>query len=99
MAEGPRIPWPVARAGSRGNMGGYNAPMDILASGARSLLNLELTPAQLAAFQAYADLLLAWNEKFNLTAIRDLVGVQVKHFLDSLTVLRALPAHQGAPRV
>jgi 16S rRNA (guanine527-N7)-methyltransferase len=73
--------------------------MDLLAAGARSLLNLELTSAQLAAFQAYADLLLAWNEKFNLTAIRDLDGIQVKHFLDSLTVLRVLPAHQGAQRV
>jgi 16S rRNA (guanine527-N7)-methyltransferase len=73
--------------------------MDLLAAGARDLLNLELTPAQLAAFQTYADLLLAWNEKFNLTAIRDPEGIQVKHFLDSLTVLRAMPAHAGAPRV
>ena len=44
-------------------------------------------------------MLLAWNEKFNLTAIRDVDGIQVKHFLDSLTVLKVLPAHQGAPRV
>ncbi len=77
----------------------YNALMELLAAGARTLLNLELTPGQLAAFQAYADLLLAWNEKFNLTAIRDLDGIQVKHFLDSLTVLRVMPTHQGAPRV
>ena len=64
--------------------------MDTLASGARALLHFELSPPQLAAFQTYADELCAWNEKFNLTAIRDLAGIQVKHFLDSLSLLRAL---------
>jgi 16S rRNA (guanine527-N7)-methyltransferase len=64
--------------------------MNSLATGARALLHLELTPAQLAAFQTYADELRAWNEKFNLTAIRDLEGIRIKHFLDSLSVLKAL---------
>jgi len=82
--------------------------MDTLASGARALLNLDLTPAQLAAFQVYADELRSWNEKFNLTAIRDLEGIQVKHFLDSLSLLKALPlrpadynpaAPEAAPRL
>ena len=45
--------------------------MDSLASGARALLNLELTPAQLSLFQTYADELQAWNAKFNLTAIKE----------------------------
>jgi len=31
----------------------------------------------------------AWNEKFNLTAITDYDQVQIKHFLDSLTCLLA----------
>jgi 16S rRNA (guanine527-N7)-methyltransferase len=62
-------------------------------------LKLDLTPGQLASFQCYADLLLEWNEKFNLTGIRDLDGIQVKHFLDSLSVLLAMPPHAGAPRV
>lgn len=66
--------------------------MDALLSGARALLNLELTPAQVAAFQTYADELRAWNEQFNLTAITDPQAIQVKHFLDSLTLLRVLPA-------
>jgi 16S rRNA (guanine527-N7)-methyltransferase len=65
--------------------------MDSLASGARALLNLELTPAQLAAFQTYADELRAWNDKFNLTAIKDSDGIQIKHFLDSLSILKTLP--------
>lgn len=64
--------------------------MDILAAGARTLLNLDLTSAQLAAFQIYAAELQAWNRKFNLTAIKDLEGIQVKHFLDSLSLLKVL---------
>jgi 16S rRNA (guanine527-N7)-methyltransferase len=73
--------------------------MDSLAAGARVLLNLELTPAQLAAFQTYAVELRAWNERFNLTAIKDLEGVQIKHFLDALSILKVLrgPGSPGAP--
>ena len=73
--------------------------MDALASGARALLNLDLTPAQLAAFQTYADELRAWNEKFNLTAIKDARGVQIRHFLDSLSVLKVLRPGGAALRV
>jgi 16S rRNA (guanine527-N7)-methyltransferase len=64
--------------------------LDSLAHGARTLLQLELTPAQLAAFQIYADELKEWNEKFNLTAIKDAEGIQIKHFLDSLSILKIL---------
>lgn len=71
--------------------------MHLLAAGARALLQLELTPEQLAAFDSYARLLREWNERFNLTAITDPQGIQVKHFLDSLSVLKALPC--GPARV
>jgi 16S rRNA (guanine527-N7)-methyltransferase len=50
-------------------------------------LALKLSPQQIGAFEVYEKELLDWNEKFNLTAIRDLEGVRVKHFLDSLTCL------------
>ncbi len=39
----------------------------------------------------YARLLVEWNEKMNLTAITDPVGVAVKHFADSLTAAPLLP--------
>ena len=65
--------------------------MHLLAAGARSLLNLELTSEQLAAFQVYAGELRRWNARVNLTAIDDLEDVQVKHFLDSLSILTVLP--------
>lgn len=47
--------------------------------------------SQLNAFNTYEDELIAWNEKMNLTAIRDREGIRVKHFLDSLTCLKAVP--------
>lgn len=46
---------------------------------------LALTPPQLAQFARYEELLLAWNEQLNLTAIRDPAGIRLRHFLDSLT--------------
>jgi 16S rRNA (guanine527-N7)-methyltransferase len=73
--------------------------VELLAAGARRLLNLELTQTQLAAFQVYADELVRWNEQFNLTGITDPEGIQVKHFLDSLSVLKALPPGSGPARV
>lgn len=54
------------------------------------LLGLELTPAQIEAFASYAGELLAWNQRMNLTAIRDLEEVRKKHFLDSLSCWLAM---------
>src|SRR5919108_4087265 len=71
--------------------------MDSLVAGARSVLHLDLNPAQVAAFQTYADELRAWNEKINLTAIKDLEGIQIKHFLDSLSALKALKTSDFGP--
>lgn len=39
-------------------------------------------------FDAYAELLVEWNEKINLTAITDAQGITEKHFLDSLAAFR-----------
>lgn len=55
-----------------------------------SLTGIRLTPEQERAFQFYEDELSAWNEKFNLTAIRDRKEIRTKHFLDSLTCLSRL---------
>jgi len=60
-----------------------------LESGAKKL-GLRLTPRQLEQFQVYYQELIDWNRRMNLTAITDYEGVQIKHFLDSLTVVQAL---------
>jgi 16S rRNA (guanine527-N7)-methyltransferase len=60
--------------------------MDLL----KTELSLDLIPIQFAAFQQYAELLQIWNQRFNLTAIRDPDEIWSRHFLDSLTCLRAM---------
>jgi len=64
--------------------------VDLLAAGARSF-DLDLSPAQLDQFARYADLLIDWNLRFNLTAIVDPREIVIKHFLDSLSAIRAIP--------
>ncbi len=66
-------------------------PMDVLA-GRVAELGLDLSVNQLDQFQSYYRELTAWNERVNLTAITEYQEVQVKHFLDSLATLLALPA-------
>ncbi len=63
--------------------------MKAFAETVNSLLGLKLSKDQLTALKTYQDELLDWNRHISLTAIRDVEGVQVKHFLDSLTVLLA----------
>ena len=53
-------------------------------------LGIELDATQVQQFELYYQELLEWNKKFNLTAITDYQEVQIKHFLDSLTVTLAL---------
>ena len=53
-------------------------------------LGLPLTAQQVELFQAYYDELVDWNRRMNLTAIVDYDEVQVKHFLDSLTITMIL---------
>ncbi|MBQ2827796.1 MAG: 16S rRNA (guanine(527)-N(7))-methyltransferase RsmG [Clostridia bacterium] len=49
--------------------------------------NITLTDEKIKMFDKYASLLIEWNSKFNLTAIKDPDGIVVKHFVDSLAVL------------
>jgi 16S rRNA (guanine527-N7)-methyltransferase len=64
--------------------------MRALAHQAYHLLGIQLAPAQLNALAVYERELIAWNERMNLTAIREPEQIRVKHFLDSLTCMCAL---------
>lgn len=54
------------------------------------LLGIRLSEAQLEQFTWYAGELIAWNQRFNLTAITETLEIEMKHFLDSLTCLLAM---------
>jgi 16S rRNA (guanine527-N7)-methyltransferase len=75
------------------------AKMEKLRAGAKEL-GLELSPAQLEQFASYYHELLDWNRRVNLTAITGYEEVQLKHFLDSLTITLAwLPEIDAGLRV
>ena len=65
-----------------------------LKSGAKKL-GLSLSQRQLEQFQVYYEELIDWNRRINLTRITDYEEVQIKHFLDSLTLVLALPQPIG----
>jgi 16S rRNA (guanine527-N7)-methyltransferase len=58
-------------------------------------VGLKLTTHQVRLLAQYEQELLVWNERYNLTAIRDLEEVRVKHFLDSLTCIQAMKDAPG----
>jgi 16S rRNA (guanine527-N7)-methyltransferase len=57
-------------------------------------LGIELNARQVKQFELYYQELIKWNKEINLTAITDYSSVQVKHFLDSLTITLALPEEE-----
>jgi 16S rRNA (guanine527-N7)-methyltransferase len=58
-------------------------------------LGISLTGEQLEKFETYYREIIEWNKKVNLTRITGYEEVQIKHFLDSLTVLTVVPPHRG----
>lgn len=61
-----------------------------LEQGAREL-GLRLSAEHLALFQRYYEELVEWNQRFNLTTVVGYDEVQLRHFLDSLSCLLAMP--------
>jgi 16S rRNA (guanine527-N7)-methyltransferase len=71
--------------------------MQRLIEGAAAV-GVRLTADQQAAFQLYYEELVAWNQKFNLTAITEHEQVQIRHFVDSLSCLLAEEARRALNR-
>lgn len=53
-------------------------------------LNIEVTEQNLKDLEKYKDLLIEYNKKFNLTAIKTEEEIYLKHFYDSLTLTKGL---------
>jgi 16S rRNA (guanine527-N7)-methyltransferase len=56
---------------------------------------VQLTPEQVTSVQRYITMLLDWNEKVNLTAIRDPLEVLYRHFCESMYATAAVPLQAG----
>lgn len=53
-------------------------------------LKIDLSELQMQQFIRYYEILIEWNKVMNLTAITDFTEVIQKHFIDSLTIVKAM---------
>lgn len=53
-------------------------------------LNIELDEEKITKLDKFYNLLISWNEKINLTTIKEENDVYLKHFYDSLTLIKAI---------
>jgi 16S rRNA (guanine527-N7)-methyltransferase len=72
------------------------APIAEQLEGLLAELGLQPAGASLAGrFETYLSLLVRWNARMNLTAVRDTAGILSRHFLDSIVCARLLPGGIG----
>ena len=53
-----------------------------------SKINIEISDIQMEQFVKYASLLQEWNKFMNLTAVCEDKDIVIKHFIDSLTIVK-----------
>lgn len=68
---------------------------DILVKGFEKF-NIQLTDTQIQQFNIYCRLLIEWNNKMNLTAIKEPDEIAIKHFVDSCTVAHYVKIKENA---
>ena len=56
---------------------------------------IHTTEVQVAQIQQYMRMLLAWNDKINLTAIRDPLEILYRHFCESMYAATKMPLEHG----
>ena len=71
------------------------APSTAVIRRALGEFNLPAYDDQVLQIQRYIEILLAWNEKVNLTAIRDPLEILYRHFCESMYASVAVPVENG----
>ena len=75
------------------NIIGYGATVE---TDGTLLRRIDITDnKQLKQLEKYYELLIEWNEKINLTAIKEKDEIVVKHFIDSLSLLKIINPKSG----
>lgn len=59
-------------------------------------VGIPLSAETLSSFDRYAEMLVDWNERINLTAITEPGEICIKHFLDSILLLQKTELAKGA---
>ncbi|MBE6761013.1 MAG: 16S rRNA (guanine(527)-N(7))-methyltransferase RsmG [Ruminococcaceae bacterium] len=57
--------------------------------------NIQIPENTVEILTVYGNLLLEWNEKINLTAIKEPDEIVIKHFIDSLSLLKIIDPKKG----
>src|ERR1700676_684678 len=70
------------------------APSESTIRKALSEFQIDVNTNQIAQIQEYIRLLLVWNEKFNLTAIRDPLEILYRHFCESMFATKVVDLGQ-----
>ena len=70
-------------------------PSTVVIRRALAEFNLPAYDDQVLQIQRYIEILLAWNEKVNLTAIRDPLEILYRHFCESMYASVAVPVENG----
>lgn len=68
---------------------------EILKEEAKKYNKIELTDKMLEKFEIYKNILLKWNENINLTAITNEYDIILKHFVDSLEIVKYIKEDQN----
>ena len=63
--------------------------LPILTEGAREL-GIDLSKEQLERFKRYYEVLTDWAQRVSLTTVRDMEGIQRRHFLESAALIPIL---------
>ena len=58
-------------------------------------IDIEIDEEKVIKFYKYMNLLIEWNKKINLTAITEEKDIILKHFVDSLTVLKYIKENKS----
>jgi 16S rRNA (guanine527-N7)-methyltransferase len=69
---------------------------EILGRAANGVWGLGLSTSQIDQLTRYAEMLVDWNTRINLTRLTSPRDIAVKHFLDSLSILRAVTVPHSA---
>lgn len=59
-------------------------------------MTIDIPKESIESMEKYYDLLIEWNEKMNLTAITEPKEVAIKHFADSLSILKNIDIPQNS---
>lgn len=70
----------------------------ILVDGAQKI-GIKLNRNQIETFSLYLDLLIEWNQKINLTSLKTPQEIIIKHFLDSLTCIKAIDLYSNIDKI